>query len=148
VDEAMSVVGINVAAADGVDYHAVAAADLSAAHGDDRAWLGAATRVLDDAAASGARPDWAVLAGQVGMSADQFAARFVRLTGMPPARFLATRVLDRAAALLVTSRRSLRDIAHACGFCDQFDFSRRFKQTYGIAPTAYRRTRAMLPAPR
>jgi AraC-like DNA-binding protein len=38
------------------------------------------------------------------------------------------------------SKKSISEIASACGFTSQAHFSRRFKERYGISPTAFRKT--------
>jgi len=45
----------------------------------------------------------------------------------------------RHAKLLLQSSFSLEQISNQLGFCDQFYFSRRFKQRYQITPSQYRR---------
>jgi len=46
----------------------------------------------------------------------------------------------RQAKTLLRSHQSLEQISQQLGFCDQFYFSRRFKQRYGMTPTQYRKT--------
>lgn len=45
----------------------------------------------------------------------------------------------RQAKLLLQSRLSMEQISNQLGFCDQFYFSRRFKQRYGMTPSQYRK---------
>lgn len=45
----------------------------------------------------------------------------------------------RHAKLLLQSQLSMEQISNQLGFCDQFYFSRRFKQRYGITPSQYRK---------
>lgn len=45
----------------------------------------------------------------------------------------------RQAKLLLQSQQSMEQISNQLGFCDQFYFSRRFKQRYGITPSQYRK---------
>lgn len=45
----------------------------------------------------------------------------------------------RQAKRLLQAGLSLEQISNQLGFCDQFYFSRRFKQRYGISPSQYRR---------
>lgn len=45
----------------------------------------------------------------------------------------------RQAKLLLQSQMSMEQISQQLGFCDQFYFSRRFKQRYGITPSQYRK---------
>lgn len=45
----------------------------------------------------------------------------------------------RQAKLLLQSSLPMEQISNQLGFCDQFYFSRRFKQRYGITPSQYRK---------
>lgn len=45
----------------------------------------------------------------------------------------------RQAKQLLQTPMSMEQISQQLGFCDQFYFSRRFKQRYGITPSQYRR---------
>lgn len=49
-------------------------------------------------------------------------------------------VLFEAQQLLIKSDMSILDISEKFGFCDQFYFSRRFKEKFGIPPREYRQT--------
>jgi AraC-like DNA-binding protein len=79
------------------------------------------------------------------MSYDGFRKRFTRATGLPPARYRGTRLIDRACELMQQGALTDRQIAEQLGFCDEFYFSRRFKQVTGRRP---RQFRASLPRPR
>jgi AraC-like DNA-binding protein len=45
----------------------------------------------------------------------------------------------RQAKLLLQSPMSMEQISNQLGFCDQFYFSRRFKQRYGLTPSQHRK---------
>jgi len=63
---------------------------------------------------------------------------FRSLVGEPLRQFVRRVRLERAVALLSHGRRqSLTEIALACGFSSSSDFSRTFKQRYGVAPSAF-----------
>ena len=55
----------------------------------------------------------------------------------PQVAFLAVR-LERAHQLLATTDQPIKAIAAACGFNDQFHFSRAFKKRFGTPPSAGR----------
>jgi AraC-like DNA-binding protein len=57
---------------------------------------------------------------------------------MPPSRFVVEARLERASALLVTSRMRLSAIAHEVGYADHSHFCRQFGRRFGITPSAYR----------
>ena len=62
-----------------------------------------------------------------------------RLTGQTPKRFIHIRQMQKATRLLVETNLSNEAIAEQLGFCDQFHFSKRFKQHHGINPSACRK---------
>jgi AraC family transcriptional regulator len=63
---------------------------------------------------------------------------FQALVGSTPADFVKRRRLEKALGLMAGSRaQSLTSIALACGFTSPSDFSRSFKQHYGVAPRAF-----------
>src|SRR5258708_28287038 len=53
------------------------------------------------------------------LSTSQFARAFRQSTGCPPHRWLLQRRIKRAQDLLLTSDKTLAEIARACGFSDQ-----------------------------
>jgi AraC family transcriptional regulator len=81
------------------------------------------------------------LAYDCGLSASQFARAFRQSTGCPPHRWLLQRRIDRAQDLLLTSDKTLAEIASACGFSDQGHLTRAFGQTVGTSPGLWRRTK-------
>ena len=48
-------------------------------------------------------------------------------------------VLEKSKISLITSSAPISEISDKLGFCDQFYFSRKFKEKYGETPTEYRR---------
>lgn len=99
-------------------------------------WLEAGCRQLERVDVA---PDWEALAAQAGLSYERWRKRFAELKGVPPARYRMLRLIDRACVLLAGGEKPLKDIAGELGFCDEFHFSKLFKQRTGLAPSAYRR---------
>jgi AraC-like DNA-binding protein len=65
-------------------------------------------------------------------------ARCRKLLGTSPHQaFLAVR-LERARSLLAGTELPIKAVAKACGFADQFHFSRAYKARFGDAPSAAR----------
>ena len=89
-----------------------------------------------------ARP-WTVgaLAREVGMSRTRFASRFQELIGTGPARYLTEWRLQRAVAALTTTRRTIAEIAHACGYTSPAAFTRAFADRFGQTPKQFRNYR-------
>jgi AraC-like DNA-binding protein len=54
--------------------------------------------------------------------------------------YLLTRRLERAAALLRSTDRSVAEICFSVGLQSVGSFTTSFKRTYGMSPTAYRAT--------
>ena len=78
------------------------------------------------------------LAQAAGLSKAHFAREFRRAFGEPPHAYLMTRRLERAAALLRTTDRSVADICLSVGWHSIGSFTTSFTRTYGMSPTAYR----------
>jgi AraC-like DNA-binding protein len=83
---------------------------------------------------------WTVelLAREVGLSRPVFAARFLRVLGLSPMRYLTQRRLRVAASLLLGSDAALAEVAAHVGYTSEFAFNRAFKRQYGVPPGVYR----------
>jgi len=80
----------------------------------------------------------AEMAELAGLSSTHFNRRFKKLLRFTPRRYLVTIRVQAAQSLLATTRRELSDIAVSVGFVDQSHFTRRFRETTGMTPLAYR----------
>jgi AraC-like DNA-binding protein len=78
------------------------------------------------------------LAGAAGLSRAHFSREFRRAFGESPHAYLLTRRLERAAALLRNSDRSVADICFSVGLKSVGSFTTSFTRSYGVSPTAYR----------
>jgi AraC-like DNA-binding protein len=78
------------------------------------------------------------LAAAAGLSRAHFSREFRRAFGEPPHAYLLTRRLERAAALLRTTDRSVADVCLSVGLQSIGSFTTSFTRTYGCSPTAYR----------
>jgi AraC-like DNA-binding protein len=78
------------------------------------------------------------LARAAGLSRAHFSREFRRAFGESPHAYLLTRRLERAAAMLRTTNRSVADICFAVGLQSVGSFTTSFTRTYGMSPTAYR----------
>src|SRR6476620_3156506 len=78
------------------------------------------------------------LARRAGLSRAHFSREFRRAFGESPHHYLLTRRLERAAALLRWTDRSVADICFAVGLRSVGSFTTSFTRTYGVSPTAYR----------
>jgi transcriptional regulator GlxA family with amidase domain len=78
------------------------------------------------------------LAAAAGLSRAHFSREFRKAFGESPHAYLLTRRLERAAALLRGTDRSVLDICLAVGLRSVGSFTTSFTRTYGRSPTAYR----------
>jgi transcriptional regulator GlxA family with amidase domain len=78
------------------------------------------------------------VAKRMAMSYESFRKKFLKLAGTSPGRYRMARVIDRACGMVQDGKLSNRQIAAALGFCDEFHFSRRFKQVTGKSPSEFR----------
>jgi AraC-like DNA-binding protein len=78
------------------------------------------------------------LARAAGLSRAHFSREFRRAFGEPPHAYLMTRRLERAAALLRATDRSVADICFSVGLSSVGSFTATFTRTFGVSPTAYR----------
>jgi AraC-like DNA-binding protein len=78
------------------------------------------------------------LATAAGLSRAHFSREFRRAFGASPHAYLLTRRLERAAALLRSTDRSVADICFSVGLQSVGSFTTSFTRTFGMAPTAYR----------
>ena len=78
------------------------------------------------------------LARAAGLSRAHFSREFRRAFGESPHGYLLTRRLERAAALLRSTDRSVADVCLSVGLQSVGSFTTSFTRTYGVSPTAYR----------
>lgn len=91
--------------------------------------------------------EWPVakLARVSGVSAAHFARSFAAAFGVPPHRYLLTRRLERAQALLYESELPITEIAFQAGWSSLGTFSRTFRDVTGQSPSEYRSRRRAEP---
>lgn len=78
------------------------------------------------------------MARVAGLSRAHFSREFRRAFGEPPHAYLLTRRLERAAALLRVTDRSVADICFSVGLQSVGSFTTSFTRTFGVSPLAYR----------
>ena len=79
------------------------------------------------------------LAAMARLSVTHFCGAFARSLGMPPHRYQIHRRIERAKMLLADQRRSVTEVALACGFSAPSNFAAVFRKTTGLTPRGYRR---------
>jgi AraC-like DNA-binding protein len=78
------------------------------------------------------------MAAAAGLSRAHFSREFRRAFGESPHSYLLTRRLERAAALLRNTDRSVAEICLDVGLTSVGSFTTSFKRNFGKTPTAYR----------
>ena len=78
------------------------------------------------------------MARAAGLSRAHFSREFRAAFGESPHTYLLTRRMERAAALLRNTDRSVLDICTSVGLQSVGSFTTSFKRTYGVTPTQYR----------
>jgi AraC-like DNA-binding protein len=84
--------------------------------------------------------DVADMARAAGLSRAHFSREFRRAFGESPHAYLLTRRLERAAALLRMTDRSVAEICFTVGLQSLGSFTTSFKRAFGSSPAAYRST--------
>jgi AraC-like DNA-binding protein len=82
--------------------------------------------------------DVKALARAARLSPAHFSREFRREFGEPPHQYLQTRRLERAAALLRNTDRSVSDICFTVGLRSVGSFTTSFGRMFGMTPTEYR----------
>lgn len=80
------------------------------------------------------------LAAAAGLSRAHFIREFRNAFGETPHAYLLTRRLERAAALLRGTDRSIADVCLSVGLRSIGSFTTSFTRTFGCSPAAYRAT--------
>jgi len=78
------------------------------------------------------------MAGAAGLSRAHFSRAFRAAFGQSPYVYLLTRRLERAAALLRHTDRTVADICMMVGLTSVGSFTTSFTRMFGVTPTAYR----------
>ena len=79
------------------------------------------------------------LAARFRLSESRFAHRFRDVFGAAPQSYVEGCRIEMAQRLLLTTEKSVKEIAYACGFKDPLYFSKRFARAAGSSPSEWRR---------
>lgn len=79
------------------------------------------------------------LAREAGLPPNRFAQAFNHHARVSPHQFVLALRLERATQLLRSSRVSLVEVAHECGFANQQHLSNAMRRQLGTTPSLYRR---------
>jgi AraC-like DNA-binding protein len=89
-------------------------------------------------ASKGHLPTTAELARQFNTSRRSLLRHFKSATGTSPSRYIEDLKIGSAKTLLVTSKMSMKQIAHESGYSTASHFSARFRQLTGLTPSLFR----------
>ena len=81
----------------------------------------------------------ASLASEFHVSPSHLAHVFKKITGYSTVDYLISCRLSEAKNLLADSEKSIKEIVDRCGFSDESNFSRTFKNKTGMTPSEFRR---------
>ena len=86
--------------------------------------------------------DWTVedLARKIGLSRTRFAERFRHFIGDSPMAYLKKWRLKVGAEALLSTEKSVAEIAVAVGYGSESAFNRAFKHEYGSPPAVFRKS--------
>lgn len=80
----------------------------------------------------------AELAAAASMSTDRLERAMRRALGVSPKQYVLRLRAERAAALLATTDRPIAEIAARCGYYDQSQLGRQFRDHVGVTPSEFR----------
>jgi AraC family transcriptional regulator of arabinose operon len=79
-----------------------------------------------------------VLATQLGLGYEVFRKAFHDRFGMAPGDYSIRRRMERARSLLTQGEVTVKEVAFALGYPNEFAFSRQFSRVYGAPPSRFR----------
>lgn len=78
-------------------------------------------------------------ARDLGLSHQTFRKRFRKETGMAPGAYVRNLVMEEAAERILMEDIPIKELALELGFCDEFYFTRKFREAHGLPPASYRK---------
>ena len=108
---------------------------------DDFAHISAAIRFTEQNMSQ--RPTNAKLADIASMSVYQLDRRMRRVFGLTTGQWVLKTRISHASRLLIETDLSVADVALAAGYADQSAFTRQFRRSTGLSPSAHRRLRQL-----
>ncbi|SDT52766.1 AraC-type DNA-binding protein [Paenibacillaceae bacterium GAS479] len=78
------------------------------------------------------------MAGALHLHPNYFISYFKKHFGMPPAKYVNRKRLEKARLLLASTSLSIKEIAERAGFPDTHHFAKSFRKETGLSPTEYR----------
>jgi AraC-like DNA-binding protein len=85
-------------------------------------------------------------ARECGMSVSCFQRSFKREVGMTFNKYVNTIRISKARQLLHENNKTMSEVAFACGYTNQYHFTRTFKRLMNMPPKSFRKSRSSEPA--
>lgn len=85
-------------------------------------------------------PDIETMAAEVGMSRSGFQHTYKKMFGVNVMSDVIGGRIDLAKRLLSASNLTVKEIAYRCGYSNEYNFMRHFKERCGKTPTEYRKS--------
>jgi AraC-like DNA-binding protein len=82
------------------------------------------------------------LAGMTGLSVFQLDQRIRALYGVTAGQYVIRARIEQACHRLSQTHEPISEVALACGYADQASFTRQFRKSVGLTPSAYRGMKA------
>jgi AraC-like DNA-binding protein len=108
--------------------------------GQEEPWLAATRDALTEEGVFA--PDYERIAAEAGMSITTLRRRFRRAMGMSPHEYVLLARIAAARQILAETDLPLKSIAEQLGYDNVYFFCRQFKQSVGVPPGLYRKTRS------
>jgi len=83
------------------------------------------------------------LAGAVSLQPNYFTNLFTKNFGMSPVVYMNLQRIKHAQHMLQTGNMQVKEISEACGFSNQFYFSKVFKDITGMSPVKFRERKSV-----
>ncbi len=87
------------------------------------------------------------IANYIGINRSYLTSIFKKELQVSPQEYLVNYRLRKAAELITTTNLSIQDISIKAGYDNPFNFSKMFKNTYGVSPKTYRMENSKLTEP-